>query len=147
MELATMDKHILEALRKDAERYRHIKPFFRVFSLHIDGQHSYAVSAPFARLRGPNIDAAIDASIEAAMQEKETQAEINKALTALEAVVAHWAKETNVRRFAENLAAIPVKKRADAIEGVIETFMMEAAYRTCTDDTRGNNLVLTEQSK
>jgi len=143
-----MDKHILEALRKDAERYRHIKPFFRVFSLHIDGEHSYAVrSAPFARLRGPSIDAAIDASIEAAMQEKETQTEINKALTALEAVVTQWAKETNVREFAENLAAMPDAKRADAIESVIETFMMEAAYRACTGDTGGVDSVVKERSE
>lgn len=51
----------VEELQADAERYRHIKKMFRVFSLHIDGKHSYTPTGEFARMKGPSLDAAIDA--------------------------------------------------------------------------------------
>lgn len=48
---------------RDAARWRWAKEQFRVFSLDIGGQHSYVATAPFGRIRGPSIAAAVDAAI------------------------------------------------------------------------------------
>lgn len=45
----------------DARRYHYLKKCFRVFSLNMDGQHSYCLSHMDAR--GPSLDAAIDAML------------------------------------------------------------------------------------
>lgn len=51
-----------DALRADAERYRHIRPMFRAFSAHVDGMHSWCATGELARMKGPTFDAAIDAA-------------------------------------------------------------------------------------
>lgn len=52
-----------DALRADAARWRAFKPMVRTFSLDMGGQHSYCTTGEFGRIRGPNIDAAMDAYI------------------------------------------------------------------------------------
>ena len=47
----------------DAARWRAFKPMVRTFSLDMGGQHSYCTTGEFGRIRGPNIDAAMDAYI------------------------------------------------------------------------------------
>ena len=54
----------LEALRKDAERYRWMRNDFGVMGANIDGQHSWAYRRNFS-LRGPTLDAAIDRAVAA----------------------------------------------------------------------------------
>jgi hypothetical protein len=50
------------ALKADAERWRYVKQFFRTMGAHMDGQHTWAFHHSIARMRGPTIDAAIDAA-------------------------------------------------------------------------------------
>ena len=50
----------IAALRADAERYRWLKPHFRVMSPDMGGQHRYSPTGPVARMRGPTLDTAID---------------------------------------------------------------------------------------
>ena len=52
------------SLRKDAERYRKLRHDFSVMGANIDGQHSWVYRRNFS-LRGPTLDAAIDAEIAA----------------------------------------------------------------------------------
>ena len=52
----------IAALRADAERYWWLKPHFRVMSPDMGGQHRYSPTGPIARMRGPTLDAAIDAA-------------------------------------------------------------------------------------
>ena len=52
----------VEALRKDAERYRFLRNDFSVMGANIDGQHSWAYRRNFS-LRGPTLDAAIDTAM------------------------------------------------------------------------------------
>jgi hypothetical protein len=57
---------MLEQLRRmadDAARYRWLRSRFRVFGPHIDGQHAWCATGDIGRLRGPSIDAAIDAAL------------------------------------------------------------------------------------
>lgn len=55
----------LDAAERDAARYRWLRPCFRTFSLDMGGQHRYCVNSNIGRIRGPSIDAAIDAAIAA----------------------------------------------------------------------------------
>jgi len=55
----------VERLRADAERYRWLRSRFRVFGPHIDGNHAWCATGDIGRLRGPSLDAAIDAAIAA----------------------------------------------------------------------------------
>lgn len=54
--------------RKDAERWRWARKHFRTMSLDMGGNHAYAATAPFGRIRGPSIDAAIDAALASEQQ-------------------------------------------------------------------------------
>jgi len=54
----------VEALRKDAERYRYLRDDFSPMGLNIDGDHAWAYRRN-ATLKGPNLDAAIDAAMQA----------------------------------------------------------------------------------
>ena len=51
-----------ERLKADAARYRFIKPDFSAMSVDIDGNHNWAYRRNFS-LRGPSLDAAIDAAM------------------------------------------------------------------------------------
>ena len=51
----------IAALEADAARYRELKKHIRTFSLKTDGQHVYSASGTLANLRGPTLDAALDA--------------------------------------------------------------------------------------
>ena len=53
----------LAAARADAERYRWLRSRFRAFSANIDGQHAWCTTGDIERMRGPNLDAAIDAAL------------------------------------------------------------------------------------
>ena len=57
----------LDALRKDAERYALLRGDFSPMGLNIDGQHAWAYRRNFS-LKGPTLDAAIDAAIDAARE-------------------------------------------------------------------------------
>lgn len=46
---------------EDAARYRWLRSRFRVFGLNIDGQHGWCTTGDVGRIRGPSLDAAIDA--------------------------------------------------------------------------------------
>jgi hypothetical protein len=59
---AALQAKLTEAQR-DAARYQHIRPMARVMSLDMGGKHTYAMAGGFLRLRGPSLDAAIDAAI------------------------------------------------------------------------------------
>ena len=50
------------AQEKDAERYHKLRDDFSVMGANIDGQHSWVYRRNFS-LRGPTLDAAIDAAI------------------------------------------------------------------------------------
>ncbi len=52
----------LESLRRDAERYRWLRDDFSPMGLNIDGNHAWAYRRN-ATLKGPNLDAAIDAAM------------------------------------------------------------------------------------
>lgn len=56
------DYEAILAAAQDAERYRFLRDDFSVMSANIDGQHSWAYRRNFS-LRGPTLDAAIDASM------------------------------------------------------------------------------------
>jgi hypothetical protein len=58
-----------KALRADAARYQWLKPRFRTFSLDMGGQHTYCATGEIGRIRGPNLDMAIDAAIAARQKE------------------------------------------------------------------------------
>jgi hypothetical protein len=58
---------------KDAARYRFLKARTRVFSLDMGSQHTYVMDYSIARLRGPSLDAAIDAAIEKASNQPSQQ--------------------------------------------------------------------------
>lgn len=51
----------VEALRADAERYKFLRDDFSPMGINIDGNHAWAYRRN-ATLRGPNLDAAIDAA-------------------------------------------------------------------------------------
>lgn len=51
------------ALAADAERYRFLRQDFSPIGLNIDGNHAWAYRRN-ATLKGPNLDAAIDAAME-----------------------------------------------------------------------------------
>jgi hypothetical protein len=53
-----------DALRKDAERYRFLCGDFSPMGLNIDGNHAWAYRRN-ATLKGPSLDAAIDAAMAA----------------------------------------------------------------------------------
>lgn len=53
----------VEAAEADAARYRWLRPHFRTFSLDMGGQHLYCIDSNIGRIRGPSIDAAIDAAM------------------------------------------------------------------------------------
>lgn len=53
----------IDALRKDAERYRWLEKRFRVFGLDIDGKHTWAPLGDVVRIRGVTFGAAIDAAL------------------------------------------------------------------------------------
>ncbi len=59
----------LRTLRAGAARYQWLKPRFRTFSLDMGGQHTYCATGEIGRIRGPNLDMAIDAAI--AVRQKE----------------------------------------------------------------------------
>jgi hypothetical protein len=59
---AQRDSTELEALRKDAERYRFLRNDFSAASLNIDGNHSWAYRRNFSLL-GSTLDEAIDKAI------------------------------------------------------------------------------------
>lgn len=52
----------LNALRKDADRYRFLRIDFSPMGMSIDGDHAWAYRRN-ATLKGPSLDAAIDAAI------------------------------------------------------------------------------------
>ncbi|MGL4233198.1 MAG: hypothetical protein ACRDAM_15880 [Casimicrobium sp.] len=60
-----------------------------------------------------------------------------RAASALESIVDQWSVRLDVAGYAKRLAALPDDKREAAIKGVIETFMMEAAYLARIGDTGG----------
>lgn len=60
-ELALKADAELDSLRKDAARYHFLRSDFSVMGANIDGQHSWAYRRNFS-LRGPTLDAAIDAA-------------------------------------------------------------------------------------
>jgi len=49
-----------DAFKADAERWQAVKPLFRVMSLDMSGNHTWVLSH-HGLLKGPSIDAAIDA--------------------------------------------------------------------------------------
>ena len=51
-----------DAAVADAERYRWLRTKFRVSSLDMSGQHGYAPNGEVGRIKGPSLDAAIDAA-------------------------------------------------------------------------------------
>lgn len=52
----------VRALWEDAERWRLARKWFRVMSPHIDGNHGWCPTGEWGRVKGPSIDAAIDAA-------------------------------------------------------------------------------------
>jgi hypothetical protein len=52
----------IEQLRKEAERYQFLRDDFSPMGVNIDGNHAWAYRRN-ATLKGPNLDAAIDAAI------------------------------------------------------------------------------------
>jgi hypothetical protein len=50
----------VEALRADAERWRTVRGWFRVSSLHINNNHGWYPSGEWGRITGPTIDSAVD---------------------------------------------------------------------------------------
>ena len=54
----------MERLRADAQRYQFLRKDFSPMGLNIDGNHAWAYRRN-ATLKGPNLDAAIDAAIAA----------------------------------------------------------------------------------
>lgn len=61
----------IAALRADAERYLWLKPNFRVMSPDMGGQHRYSPTGPVTRMRGPTLDAAIDAERSANVEQEQ----------------------------------------------------------------------------
>lgn len=55
----------IDELEKAAARYRFIQPMFKVFSLNIDGQHTWQPTGQIGRMRGATFAQAIDAAINA----------------------------------------------------------------------------------
>jgi hypothetical protein len=55
---------LIEDIKKDAERYRFLRKDFSAMSLNINGNHAWAYRRN-ATLKGPTLDAAIDAAIRA----------------------------------------------------------------------------------
>lgn len=52
-----------DALRRDAERWQEARKHFRILSADMGSNHAWAWHGTSARLRGPSIDAAIDAAM------------------------------------------------------------------------------------
>jgi len=64
------EKAVASEDARDAERYRFIKSKTKTFSLDMGGNHTYVMDFSIARLRGPSLDAAIDAAVAAIAGEK-----------------------------------------------------------------------------
>ena len=62
----------LETLRKDAARYAFLRSDFSPMGLDANANHSWAYRRNFT-LRGPNLDAAIDAAMAAEAKEKQSR--------------------------------------------------------------------------
>ena len=59
----TRAKALEEADKRDAARWRWIEPHFRVFGLHMDGNHHWCATGQIGRITGPTFGAAVDAAI------------------------------------------------------------------------------------
>jgi hypothetical protein len=52
-----------DALKQDAARYQFVKSLSRASSANIDGNHSWTCNLWIGAIRGPNLDAALDAAM------------------------------------------------------------------------------------
>jgi hypothetical protein len=53
----------LKTLKQDAARYQFVKSLSRASSANIDGNHSWTCNLWINAIRGPNLDAALDAAM------------------------------------------------------------------------------------